>query len=253
MVRFGRTVVLEKVDITVPEGRVITLIGPNGAGKTTLIRVLLGLAVADAGVIRRRSGLRIGYVPQRLHVDPILPLKVRRFLGLVQERRQIGPVLEELAIAHLVDKPVQRLSGGEMQRVLLARALLGKPDLLVLDEPAQSVDVGGQSELYALIGRLRDHRGCGVLLVSHDLHLVMVETDHVICLNRHVCCAGTPALVSQQPEYVAMFGQEAVRNIALYHHHHAHQHSLDGSIHFTPEDVTRSSAAPPEGNGFIHG
>ncbi len=244
MVRFGRTVVLEKVDIVVQAGRVVTVIGPNGAGKTTLLRVLLGLTAANAGVVRRRAGLRIGYVPQRLHVDPTLPLTVQRFLGLVPERRRVGQVLEELAITRLLDKPMQRLSGGEMQRVLLARALLGDPDLLVLDEPAQSVDVGGQGELYTLIGRLRDQHGYGVLLVSHDLHLVMGATDHVICLNRHVCCTGTPALVKKQPEYIALFGREDEWKMIKDDSHR--EHNSKYSLHITQQ-------VPPEGNGSIHG
>ena len=243
MVRFGRTVVLEKVDIVVQESRVVTVIGPNGAGKTTLLRVLLGLTDADSGVVRRRAGLRIGYVPQRLHVDPTLPLTVQRFLGLVQERRRVGQVLEELAITRLFKKPMQRLSGGEMQRVLLARALLGNPDLLVLDEPAQSVDVGGQRELYTLIGRLRDQHGCGVLLVSHDLHLVMGTTDYVICLNRRVCCAGPPALVSQQPEYIALFGREGRWNMITQDTPREARHNC----HLTPP------APSSEENGSLHG
>ena len=251
IVRFNRMVVLEKVDIVVQKGRIVTVIGPNGAGKTTLLRVLLGLTAADSGVVRRRSGLRIGYVPQRLHVDSTLPLTVQRFLCLVQARRRIGQVLEELAITRLFDKPMQSLSGGEMQRVLLARALLGNPDLLVLDEPAQSVDVGGQSELYTLIGRLRDHNGCGILLVSHDLHLVMRATDHVICLNRHVCCTGTPSSVSQQPEYRALFGRESGWNMRQHdspqdnHNHQDNHHN-----HF---DIHSAQQGPPEGNGSIHG
>ncbi len=240
MVRFGHTVVLEKVDIVVQAGRVVTVIGPNGAGKTTLLRVLLGLTAANSGVVRRRAGLRIGYVPQRLHVDPTLPLTVQRFLGLVPERRLVGHVLEELAITRLLDKPMQRLSGGEMQRVLLARALLGDPDLLVLDEPAQSVDIGGQGELYALIGRLRDQHGYGVLLVSHDLHLVMGATDHVICLNRHVCCTGAPALVRKNLEYIALFGREDRQEAS-------HREKNFKSSRLCTQKV------PPEGNGSING
>ncbi|KAF0118581.1 MAG: zinc transporter [Rhodospirillaceae bacterium] len=228
-VRQGGAVVLEGVDIVVSEGAIVTLIGPNGAGKTTLIRTLLGLTRADSGTVRRRPGLRIGYVPQRLHVDPALPLTVRRFLELARGRS--GLMLEELAIAPLLDKPVQRISSGEMQRVLLARALSSRPELLVLDEPAQGVDVGGQSALYALIGRLRDRHGCGVLMVSHDLHLVMAATDHVICLNRHVCCAGAPESVTRHPEYQALFGRaDEARTFAIYHHHHDHTHCLNGTI-----------------------
>lgn len=232
-VRFGDTEVLRDVDIAVPPGRVVTVIGPNGAGKTTLIRVMLGLLRPDSGQVRRRPGLRVGYTPQRLHVDPTLPLSVRRFLGLAgpASARKIEQALAETGAAHLVDKPMQRISGGESQRVLLARGLLRDPDLLVLDEPVQGVDVAGQSELYDLIGRIRDRHGCGVLMVSHDLHLVMAATDQVICLNRHVCCAGEPSSVSRHPEYVALFGAAGVRGLAVYAHDPRHDHDHDHSHH----------------------
>ncbi|KAF0140577.1 MAG: zinc transporter [Rhodospirillaceae bacterium] len=259
VVRFGETVVLEGVDIVIPERQVITVIGPNGAGKTALIRVLLGLAAADSGVVRRRPGLRIGYVPQRLHVDQTLPLTVQRFLGLArdgQRLQEVLAVLEEVAVARLIDKPMQRISGGEMQRVLLARALLHDPDLLVLDEPAQGVDVGGQGALYTLIARLRDRRRCGVLMVSHDLHLVMAATDHVICLNRHVCCAGAPELVRQHPEYMSLFGMALwssvdTQTLAVYQHHHDHRHGLDGVVQASspetavPTLTSLSAVSPP--------
>lgn len=243
-VQFGRNIVLDRVNIIVTENQVVTLIGPNGAGKTTLIRVLLGLETVSSGMVCRRPGLRVGYVPQRLYVDPTLPLTVRRFLSLVRGgREKVHQVLAEVAASHLVDAPLQRISGGEMQRVLLARALLGKPDLLVLDEPAQGIDVRGRSDLYALISQLSDQYGCGVLMVSHDLHLVMAATDHVICLNRHVCCAGTPSLVSQHPEYMALFGEtDIVQTLAVYRHRHDHRHDLNGEVRVV---VAEGKISPP--------
>ncbi len=223
-VAFGRRVALADVSLAVAPGEIVTVIGPNGAGKTTLLRVALGLQPPQSGRVHRRPGLSIGYMPQRLAVDETLPLTVRRFLRLVPDARErLGQALARVGAAHTVDLPVQTLSGGELQRVLLARALLREPDLLVLDEPVQGVDIGGQAELFSLIRRIRDERGCGVLLVSHDLHLVMAATDRVICLNHHVCCSGLPAEVSRDPAYRALFGA-AIDGFALYAHHHDHRH-----------------------------
>jgi zinc transport system ATP-binding protein len=219
---FGKRAVLERVSLGVGAGEIVTLVGPNGAGKTTLLRILLGLQRPSAGRAWRRPGLRIGYLPQRLAIDETLPLTVRRLLALAgkADGARIGAALAEVGAGALAAAPVQRLSGGELQRVLLARALLREPDLLVLDEPVQGVDVTGQSELYALIRRIRDRHGCGVLLVSHDLHLVMAASDEVVCLNRHVCCSGHPEAVTRHPAYRALFGDA----IAVYAHHHDHVH-----------------------------
>ncbi|HEX7968302.1 MAG TPA: zinc ABC transporter ATP-binding protein ZnuC [Stellaceae bacterium] len=223
-VAFGRRVALSDVSLALSPGEIVTVIGPNGAGKTTLLRVALGLQRPDAGRVRRRPGLRIGYVPQRLAVDETLPLTVRRFLALASRARPaMTTALAEVGASHALDLPLQTLSGGELQRVLLARALLREPELLVLDEPVQGVDIAGQAELFALIRRIRDTRGCGVLLVSHDLHLVMAATDHVVCLNHHVCCSGHPEAVSRDPAYRALFGA-AVDGFALYAHRHDHSH-----------------------------
>lgn len=231
-VAYGDTAVLQDVDIAVPPAKVVTLVGPNGAGKTTLVRVMLGLMQPDRGQVLRRPGLRIGYTPQRLHVDPTLPLTVRRFLRLARPATpaRLEEALAEVGAAHVIDKPMQRISGGETQRVLLARALLRDPHLLVLDEPVQGVDVGGQADLYALIAGIRDRHGCGVLMVSHDLHLVMAATDQVVCLNRHVCCAGEPESVSRHPEYVALFGAREAQALAVYLHRHDHHHDLGGEV-----------------------
>ncbi|MFQ5774915.1 MAG: zinc ABC transporter ATP-binding protein ZnuC [Kiloniellaceae bacterium] len=231
-VRFGRTLVLEHVDLTVRGGEIVSLIGPNGAGKSTLVRALVGLLTPTRGRVWKRPGLRLGYVPQRLAVDRVLPLTVRRFLALSGQGAgaAIRAVLKEVAAADLAEAAVHDLSGGEFQRVLLARALLREPQLLVLDEPLQGVDFGGQLALYDLIAKLHTRRGMGVLMVSHDLHIVMGATDRVVCLNHHVCCSGAPEAVSRHPEYVAMFGPEAARRVAVYMHEHDHEHDLAGHV-----------------------
>ncbi|MFP8968024.1 zinc ABC transporter ATP-binding protein ZnuC [Pokkaliibacter sp. CJK22405] len=231
-VRYGEDAVLENISLTVHPGEITTLIGPNGAGKTTLVRVVLGLLNPTQGKRECSAGLRIGYMPQKLHLDNTLPLTVTRFLRLSKASRKqdLTAILERVGAAHLLNKPMHGLSGGETQRVLLARALLQQPNLLVLDEPVQGVDVNGQVELYALIGQLRRETGVAVLMVSHDLHLVMAETDQVICLNRHVCCSGSPAQVSNDPSFIDLFGRRAADTLALYNHHHDHQHDDHGNV-----------------------
>ena len=234
-VGFGGQAVLQDVQLSVKPGEIVTLIGPNGAGKTTLVRAVLGLLKPDSGTVWRTPKLRIGYMPQKLQVDATLPLSVLRFLRLVPgvDRPRALAALEEVGAPQVLDSPLQSISGGELQRVLLARALLREPELLVLDEPVQGVDVAGQAELYSLITRLRDRHGCGVLMVSHDLHLVMSTTDQVVCLNRHVCCSGHPEQVSSDPAFVELFGKNA-QSLAIYHHHHDHAHDLHGAVVDTP-------------------
>ena len=191
-VSFAGQPVLEDISLELQQGEIVTLVGPNGSGKTTLVRVLLGLLPLDSGTVWRAPKLRIGYMPQKLAVHATLPLTVKRFLQLVpgSKNSAIELALQETGALKVLNSPLQRISGGELQRVLLARALLREPQLLVLDEPVQGVDVNGQLELYNLIGRLRERYGCGVLMVSHDLHLVMAKTDEVLCLNQHICCSG---------------------------------------------------------------
>lgn len=231
-VRYGSTVVIDNVDIEIGAGEIVTLIGPNGSGKTTLVRALLGLTPYEAGEVDREPGTVIGYVPQFLRVDGTMPLTVRRFLGLgawVSDKDMVR-VLEEVGTPSLLNAAMQGLSGGEMRRVLLARALLRDSDLLVLDEPTAGVDFAGQAELYKLIATIRDKRQCGILLISHNLHLVMAATDRVLCLNHHVCCEGRPELVSRNPAYLELFGSEAASAaIAVYSHHHDHHHDLSGA------------------------
>jgi zinc transport system ATP-binding protein len=227
--RSGRLIITD-IDIDIRPREIVTLIGPNGSGKTTLVRALLGLERLAGGAIRRAEGVRIGYVPQRFDIDSALPMTVERFLELGGGERKlhIGDALGEVGAAHVRTQQLSELSGGELQRVVLARALIGNPSLLVLDEPVRGVDYVGEAELYTLIGRLRDTRGFGVLLVSHDLHVVMAASDRVICLNRHVCCSGVPETVAQHPEYVRLFGPETARAFGVYHHHHDHRHDLAG-------------------------
>ncbi|MEH6387969.1 zinc ABC transporter ATP-binding protein ZnuC [Pseudomonas profundi] len=233
--RLHGNAILDQVNLRVEPGEIVTLIGPNGAGKTSLVRIVLGLLKADSGTVTRKSRLRIGYMPQKLQVDATLPLTVLRFLMLAPRVKRPAAVeaLEEVGAGHLAQRPLQQVSGGELQRILLARALLRKPHLLVLDEPVQGVDVNGQIELYELITRLRDRYGCGVLMVSHDLHLVMSTTNTVVCLNRHVCCSGRPEQVSLDPAFVALFGEQASA-LAVYNHHHDHDHDLHGEVVETP-------------------
>lgn len=245
---FDGRAVLQNVSLEVGAGEIVTVIGPNGSGKTTLIRVLLGLLRPAAGTVRRRPGLTIGYVPQQLTVDPTLPLTVGRFLKLCAPRAasHSAQVLAEVGVESLLHSPVQGLSGGELKRVLLAQALLREPDLLVLDEPSAGVDVTGQAEFYALVRAIRARRGCGVLLVSHDLHLVMAATDRVICLNHHVCCTGHPEDVSRHPEYLALFGTQVRDTLAVYTHHHDHHHDLSGAL---DEDESGSAGGRERSDG----
>lgn len=231
-VSFGQRRVLSDVSLSLQPGRILTLLGPNGAGKSTLVRVVLGLIAPTSGTLLRPAQLRIGYVPQKIHLDVTLPLTVDRFMRLRPgvKRGDILPALKRVQAAHLLEYPLQKLSGGEMQRVLLARALLNLPQLLVLDEPTQGVDVNGQVALYDLIDQLRRELNCGVLMVSHDLHLVMAKTDEVLCLNHHICCSGTPEAVSKHPEFISMFGPRGAEQLAIYRHHHNHRHDLQGRI-----------------------
>ncbi|CDG21461.1 Zinc import ATP-binding protein ZnuC [Xenorhabdus poinarii G6] len=231
-VEFNHRKVLNNISFNLKQGHILTLIGPNGAGKSTLVRVVLGLIQPTSGTIERRSELRIGYVPQKMNLDPTLPMTVKRFMMLRPNVKpaDIMQVLNRVKATHLLEQPMQKLSGGETQRVLLARALLNQPQLLVLDEPTQGVDVNGQLALYDLINQIRTELNCAVFMVSHDLHLVMAKTDEVLCLNQHVCCSGTPEVVSMHPEFIAMFGHHGAEQLAVYRHHHNHHHDLRGKI-----------------------
>lgn len=237
--RSGRWLV-RGVDFDVARGEIVTLIGPNGSGKSTSAKLAIGVLKPDEGAVVRHPGLRVGYVPQRLSIDRTLPLTVARLMTLTAPHppTAVREALGEVGIPHLADAEVQALSGGEFQRALLARAILRRPDLLVLDEPVQGVDIVGEAALYALIREIRDRIGCGVLLVSHDLHMVMAGTDTVICMNGHVCCRGTPEAVVSNPEYRRLFGARAGEALAVYRHRHDHTHLDDGRVLHADGSVT---------------
>jgi len=225
-VRYGGNTVLHDVDFSVEPGEIVTIVGPNGSGKSTLLRAIIGAVRPDAGTITARRGLRIGYVPQRLHIDPTLPITVRRFLSLP---RRVGDAeaqaaLDEAGVGGLAARQMADLSGGQFQRVLLARALLNRPDLLILDEATQGLDQPGSAAFYRQIEKVRQHMGCAVIMVSHELHVVMAASDRVICLNGHVCCEGEPEHVASAPEYRALFGTGTQGALALYRHEHGHTH-----------------------------
>lgn len=251
-VRRGGRWLVREVDLTVSPGEIVTLIGPNGSGKSTTAKAALGITKLSEGSVERKPDLRIGYVPQSLSIDWSLPLTVNRLLTLTgpQSRPAIDRALEEVGIPGLGNSAVQQLSGGEFQRALMARALIREPQLLVLDEPVQGVDFAGEVALYDLIKHIRDRTGCGVLLISHDLHVVMAETDTVICLNGHVCCTGSPHLVAADPEYLRLFGARAVETLALYQHRHDHTHLPDGTVRH--EDGTVTDHCYPEDGHHHH-
>ncbi len=230
-VRYGRTIVLDDVDLRIDRDEIVTIVGPNGSGKSTLLRALLGGVRAAGGQILRAPGLRLGYVPQRLSLDPTLPLTVARFLGLPRRVRSgdIHAALEAAGLADVASRQMADLSGGQFQRVLLARAILEDPDLLILDEATAGLDQRGAAAFYRRIEEVRAATGCAVLMVSHDLHVVMSASDRVICLNGHVCCEGTPEVVAEAPVYRALFGEGTQGALALYRHRHDHRHDHDTS------------------------
>jgi zinc transport system ATP-binding protein len=242
-VRRGDRWLVEGIDLSIRRGEIVTLIGPNGSGKSTTAKMVTGVLKPDAGVVERAPNLTIGYVPQKLNIDWTLPLTVRRLMTLTGRYppTAVAAAMEAVGVAHLADEEVQHLSGGEFQRTLMARAMIRRPDLLVLDEPVQGVDFSGEVALYDLIKQIRDETQCGVLLISHDLHVVMAETDTVICLNGHICCQGSPQSVARSPEYLELFGARAAATLAIYQHHHDHTHLPDGSVR--EADGTLVSAA----------
>ncbi|MBO9407016.1 metal ABC transporter ATP-binding protein [Shimia sp. R9_1] len=235
-VKRGSHQALSNVDLAIDKGEIVTIVGPNGSGKSTLLRCIIGALKPDQGTILRAAGMRIGYVPQRLAIDATMPLTAARFLSLPTKRSkaQVEEALAQVGAEGLQNRPMAGLSGGQFQRVLLARALMDKPDLLILDEPTTGLDQPGSADLYTQIEQVRRSTGAAVLMVSHELHVVMSASDRVVCLNGHVCCHGTPEIVASAPEYRALFGTGTHGALALYrhehdhHHHHDHDHSHDG-------------------------
>lgn len=224
--RLGGKVILDNVNVEIAAGEIVTIVGPNGSGKSTFLRALIGAVRPSAGTIERAPGLRLGYVPQKLAIDRSMPMSVRRFLGLPRriKRAEADQVLERAGAAGLGDRQMTDLSGGQFQRVLLARALRERPQLLLLDEATQGLDQPGAAAFYRRIEEVRQELGCAVVMVSHDLHVVMAASDRVICLNGHVCCQGTPEIVADAPEYRALFGSGTKGALALYRHRHTHDH-----------------------------
>ncbi|MBL0319218.1 MAG: metal ABC transporter ATP-binding protein [Alphaproteobacteria bacterium] len=222
----GGKAVLNDVSLQVKDHDFITIVGPNGAGKTTLLHVLLGLCAPDAGMVYRRNNLRLGFVPQRVQIELSMPITVLRFLELAGKTTPafMDEILAIMDIASIKYDPVSSLSGGEFQRVLVARALLRKPDVLCLDEPAQNLDMGGQLAFYKLLEKLYQERRCTIIVVSHDLHMVMASSSQVICLYHHICCSGEPHIVTKDPKFQELFGDDVSKMMAVYHHTHSHTH-----------------------------
>ena len=222
---------VEGVSLEVKKGKIITLIGPNGSGKSTTAKIALGIYKDIEGSVEKNTN-KVGYVPQKITIDWTLPLRVKDFMILTEvlKEEEIDDALSLTGVMHLKNKNLGNLSGGEFQRVLLARAISKKPELLVLDEPVQGVDYTGEIALYELIKKISDTLNCGILLISHDLHTVMTATDHVVCLNGHVCCSGTPKDVVKNNEYKSLFGDRASQILSIYEHKHDHVHSNDGDI-----------------------
>lgn len=225
-VAYGANVVLRDVDLTVSSGEIVTIVGPNGSGKTSLLRAVIGATEPAQGNVQIKRGLKIGYVPQRLHIDPTLPITVERFMRLTDPvpKKACEEALGRVGVPDLLNRQMSQLSGGQFQRVLLARALINAPDILLLDEATQGLDQSGAAAFYRQIEAVREQTGCAILMISHDLHVVMSASDRVVCLNGHVCCQGTPAVVASAPEYRALFGAGTGGALALYRHEHDHHH-----------------------------
>lgn len=239
-VQRGRQWLVRGVDLKVHPGEIVTLIGPNGSGKSTTAKMALGLLSLDEGARAQSDALVVGYVPQKLAIDWTLPLTVDRFMTLTGRvaADAVSAAMTATGVAHLWQADVCTLSAGEFQRVMLARAMARKPDLLVLDEPVQGVDFNGEIEIYELIQKIREDVGCGVLLISHDLHVVMAATDRVLCLNGHICCQGTPVAVASSVEYQRLFGLRSAQSLAVYQHHHDHTHMPDGRVRHADGSIT---------------
>ena len=219
------------VSLEVKQGEIVTLIGPNGSGKSTTAKIALGIYKEIEGKVNKFTN-KIGYVPQKISIDWTLPIRVIDFMSLTEEPtdEQINISLNLTGVGHLKNKSLGNLSGGEFQRVLIARAIAKQPEVLVLDEPVQGVDFKGEIALYELIKKISEELNCGILLISHDLHVVMSATDFVVCLNGHVCCSGTPQVVAKNDEYQELFGDRASTILSIYEHKHDHTHSPDGTI-----------------------
>lgn len=250
-IRKGGQWLVRGVDLAVGAGEIVTLIGPNGSGKSTTAKLALGILKPTEGRADRRPGLKVGYVPQKLAIDWTLPLTVARFLRLTNPLSDAAcrQALARTGAERLLHAEMRSLSGGELQRVMLARAIARQPDLLVLDEPVQGVDYSGEIAIYDLISEIRGTLGCGILMISHDLHVVMAQADQVVCLNGHVCCRGTPSELSQNDSYHALFGTRGSAALAVYEHNHDHVHLPNGKVRHADGTICGSCAGEHHEHG----
>lgn len=220
--KIGSQTIIERISLQLKKGKITTLIGPNGGGKTSIARILLGILKPNTGQVIKHGEMKIGYMPQKISIDKTIPLSARDFILLSTKKVQLDEnLVKRLNLEQILNRQVHDLSGGQMQKILFLRALINKPEVLVLDEPTQYMDIAAIEDFYKIIEEIRKEENCAILLISHDLHMVMQKTDIVICINHHVCCQGSPEDINKHPEYLSLFGE---RNLAVYHHHHDHKH-----------------------------
>lgn len=221
--KIGAQQIIDKISLQLKRGKITTLIGPNGGGKTSIARILLGILKPTSGAVIRHEKIKIGYMPQKIEIDKTIPLSARDFIELANGRSEVNQALAtRLNVTKILDKQVHDLSGGQMQKILFLRAMAQNPDLLVLDEPTQCMDLATIQDFYKIIAEVAKSANCAILLISHDLHMVMQETDFVFCINHHVCCHGAPEDINQHPEYLSLFGNQSA--VTIYTHHHDHKH-----------------------------
>jgi len=218
--------ILKNINLRINRGQITTLIGPNGGGKTSIARILIGILKPSSGEVFIQKNIKIGYVPQKLEIEKTIPLRVMDFLELFAQKNTKNQLLiiKKLNIGTILEKSLHQISIGQMQKILLAQALMNSPDLLVLDEPTSNMDISAQADFYNLLEEIRKQQNCAILLISHDLHIVMQQTNQVICVNHHICCEGNPESINNHPEYLSLFGKHKINNIAIYPHHHDHLH-----------------------------
>jgi len=219
--------ILKNINLELKKGEITTLIGPNGGGKTSIARILIGILKASSGEVFISKNAKIGYMPQKLEIEKTIPLRVIDFLNLsstAEAMARLEGMAKKLCIENILEKSIHKISGGELQKALLVKTLINNPDILVLDEPTQYMDIAAQAEFYQVIEEIREQKNCAILIISHDLHIVMQKTNQVVCINRHICCEGSPESINNHPEYLSLFGKDKIDNITIYSHHHDHKH-----------------------------